>query len=98
MIPALKSFMAAHQLIDIPVVADAGMVSEANRDAIEDAGLTFIIGAKIPEIPYQVKKWYNEHPDEPIPDGHVSTQPWPATEKAEDQRAARQGRLLPVQG
>jgi hypothetical protein len=81
MIPTLKSFMATHQLADITVVADAGMVSEANQNAIEDAGLTFIIGAKIPEIPYQVKKWHKEHPDEPIPDGHVFTQPWPATEQ-----------------
>jgi transposase len=86
MIPMLKSFMAAHQLADITVVADAGMVSEANREAIEDAGLTYIIGAKIPEIPYQVKKWHKEHPDEPIPDGHVFTQPWPATEKQKTNR------------
>jgi hypothetical protein len=86
MIPTLKSFMAAHQLADITVVADAGMVSEANREAIEDAGLTYIIGAKIPEIPYQVKKWHKEHPDEPIPDGHVFTQPWPATEKQKTNR------------
>jgi hypothetical protein len=85
MIPTLKSFMAAHQLADITVVADAGMVSEADREAIEDAGLTYIIGAKIPEIPYQVK-WHKEHPDEPIPDGHVFTQPWPATEKQKTNR------------
>jgi hypothetical protein len=26
-----------------------------------------------------VGKWRREHPDEPIPDGHVFTQPWPAT-------------------
>jgi hypothetical protein len=86
MIPTLKSFMAAHQLADITVVADAGMVSEANREAIEDAGLTYIIGEKIPKIPYQVKKWHKEHPDEPIPDGHVFTQPWPATEKQKTSR------------
>ena len=86
MIPTLKSFMAAHQLADITVVADAGMVSEANREAIEDAGLTYIIGAKIPEIPYQVNKWHKEHPDQPIPDGHVFTQPWPATEKQKTNR------------
>ena len=31
MIPTLKSFMATHQLADITVVADAGMVPEANQ-------------------------------------------------------------------
>ncbi len=62
MIPTLKAFMAAHQLADVIVVANAGIVSEANRDAIEAAQLTYIIGER-------------------IPDGHVFTQPWPATAK-----------------
>jgi hypothetical protein len=26
-----------------------------------------------------VVQWRRDHPDEPIPDGHVLTQPWPAT-------------------
>ena len=81
MLPTLQAFMAAHQLADVIVVADAGMVSEANRTAIEDEKLTYIIGERIPEIPYQVNKWRTEHPDAPIPDGHVFTQPWPATAK-----------------
>ena len=80
MIPVIESFMAAHQLGDVTVVADAGMVSEANRNAIEDAKLSYIIGERIPEIPYQVKKWRTDHPHDQIPDGHVFTQPWPATE------------------
>ena len=33
------------------MVADAGMLSEANLAAIEDAGLRFIVGARIPECP-----------------------------------------------
>lgn len=45
MIPTITSFMAAHQLADVTIVADAGMVSEANHDATEDAGLSYIIGA-----------------------------------------------------
>jgi hypothetical protein len=51
MLPVLTSFMAAHQLKDVTVVADAGMISEANREAIEDAKLSYIIGAKMPEVP-----------------------------------------------
>jgi transposase len=79
MLPTITSFMAAHQLSDVTVVADAGMVSEANREAIEDANLSYIIGARIPEEPYQVKKWRKAHPGQDIADGHVFTQPWPAT-------------------
>jgi hypothetical protein len=78
MIPTIKSFMAAHQLPDVIVVADAGMVSAANQKAIEDAGLSFIIGARIPTAPYVVTAWRRQHPGQDLPDGHVFTQPWPA--------------------
>jgi transposase len=40
MLPVVGSFMAAHQLPDVTVVADAGTVSEANQKAIE-AGRSF---------------------------------------------------------
>lgn len=53
MLPTITSFMAAHQLADVTVVADAGMVSEANREALEDADLSYIIGARIGEEPYR---------------------------------------------
>jgi len=86
MLPTIRAFMAAHQLADVTVVADAGMVSEANRNALEDAGLSYIIGARIPQVPYQVLAWRKAHTNtdgevQDIPDGHVFTQPWPATEK-----------------
>jgi Transposase DDE domain len=78
MLPVIEKFMAAHRLPDVTVVADAGMISEANQQAIEAAGLSFILGMKIPDVPYQVAQWRREHPGEDIPDGHVFTQPWPA--------------------
>ncbi len=79
--------MAAHQLADVTIVADAGMISAANKQAIEAAGLSFILGTKIPDIPYVVQQWRREHPDEPIPDGLILTQPWPAgpTDQRRDQ-------------
>jgi hypothetical protein len=83
MLPVIKEFMAAHSLPDVTVVADAGMVSEANQKDIEAAGLSFILGMKIPHIPSVVKTWQQEHPGEPIPDGHTFTQPWPAGPKNE---------------
>lgn len=78
MLPTLQAFMTAHGLSNITVVADAGMVSEANKKAIEQAGLSFILGAKTPKVPYVIERWRAEHPGEAIPDGHVFTQPWPA--------------------
>jgi hypothetical protein len=67
--------MAAHDLPDVTVVADAGMVSEAYQKQIEAAGFSFILGMKIPRIRYVVAQWRRDNPGEQIPDGHVLTQP-----------------------
>jgi hypothetical protein len=42
---------------------------------------------KIPEIPYVVQEWRREHAGEPMPDGLILTQPWPAgpTDRRRDQ-------------
>jgi hypothetical protein len=87
MLPVIEAFMTAHDLPDVTVVADAGMVSDANKRAIEDTGLSFILGARIPAVPYVVQAWRRDHPDEDIPDGHIFTQPWPAgpTDQRRDQ-------------
>jgi transposase len=61
-LPVIEAFAAAHQLPQVTVVADAGMLSEANLAAIEDAGLRFIVGARIPDIPYQIAEWRRQHP------------------------------------
>jgi hypothetical protein len=77
MLPTLQRFMTAHRLSDITVVADAGMLSEANKNAIEAAGLGFILGNRIGHIPYVIDEWRRQHPGAEIPDGLTLTQPWP---------------------
>jgi hypothetical protein len=102
MLPVIEKFMAARNLPDVTVVADAGMISEANQEAIEAAGLSFILGVKIPHIPCVVEEWRSQHPGEEVSDGHVFTQPWPAgpSSKRRDQmvyyqyRAGRARRTL----
>jgi Transposase DDE domain len=79
MLPVIEAFMAAHRLREVTVVADAGMISEANQMAIQAAGLSFILGTRIPHVPQVVHEWRTKHPGRDIPDGHVFTQPWPAT-------------------
>jgi hypothetical protein len=87
MLPTIQSFMKAHQLSDVTVMADAGMVSAVNHKQIEAAGLSFILGARIPEVPYVVDQWRRQHPGQDIPDSHVFVQPWPAssTDRRRDQ-------------
>jgi transposase len=79
MLPVINAFKRAHQLTDVTVVADAGMISEDNQKAIYAAGLTFILGARIPFLPGVVGEWRDTHPREEIPDGQIFTQPWPAS-------------------
>lgn len=74
MLPSIEAFKAAHRLSDVTIVADAGMVSAANQAAIETAGMTYILGAKIPQMPYQIDQWRKTHAGQDIPDGHVFTQ------------------------
>jgi len=79
MVPVINAFKTAHQLSDVTVVADAGMISEANQIALQAAGLSYILGARIPYLPDVVREWRDQHPDEAVPDGLVLTQPWPST-------------------
>jgi hypothetical protein len=79
MLPVINAFKAAHQLTDVTVVADAGMISEANQTAMQAAGLSFILGTRIPYLPNVVREWRDKRPDEALPDGLVLTQPWSAT-------------------
>ena len=85
-VPVINAFKAAHQLTDVTVVADAGMISDANQVALQAAGLSFILCARIPYLPDVVREWRDKHPDEAVPDGLVLTQPWPST-SAEKARA-----------
>jgi len=77
MLPVIKDFLRGHRLRNLIVVADAGMVSDANKKALEAEGLQFIIGTKIPELPYVISSWRAEHPGEDIPNGNIFTARWP---------------------
>ena len=76
-VPTLQSFMAAHKLTQVTVVADAGMVSAANREAIEQAGLFYILGDTMATIPYQIEQWVKDHPGQQPEHGLTLTQHWP---------------------
>jgi hypothetical protein len=60
------------------------MISEANQVASQAAGLSFVLGARIPHLPDVVREWRDTHPDEAILHGLVLTQPWPSTSAKKD--------------
>ena len=85
----------AHQLPDVTIVADAGMISEANPKEIEAAALSFILGMRIPRVPVPSPSGAaSTRPD--ICDGHIFIQPWQARRAGE--QTTQPGHLLPVQG
>ncbi|WP_298325387.1 IS1634 family transposase [Haloactinopolyspora sp.] len=61
LIPVLTAFAARHQIADMVVVADAGMLSAANLNAIEDAGFAFIVGSRITKAPYDLAEHFERH-------------------------------------
>lgn len=50
-VPIIKQFQARHGLADMAVVADAGMLSMENLNAIDEAGLRFIVGSRPKKAP-----------------------------------------------
>lgn len=58
LLPVLEAFQERHQVSDLVVVADAGMLSARNLNAIEDAGMSFIVGSRISKAPYDLAEHF----------------------------------------
>jgi Transposase DDE domain len=61
LLPTLRGFQARHQVKDMVVVADAGMLSAANLNALEDAGFSFIVGSRISKAPYDLAAHFDRY-------------------------------------
>ncbi|MFC0647434.1 IS1634 family transposase, partial [Cellulomonas phragmiteti] len=61
LIPVLSAFSERHDVSDLVVVADAGMLSAGNLNAIEDAGFGFIVGSRITKAPYDLAEHFARH-------------------------------------
>jgi len=72
-IPVLTAFRKQHagKLGRIIVTADAGMLSAANLQALENAGFDFIVGSRLAKTPYEIKI-YQSSPEQPaFSDGQI---------------------------
>jgi len=63
LIPVLKAFQARHCIGNLVVVADAGMLSAANLNAVEDAGFSFIVGSRLAKAPYDLAEHFDKRGD-----------------------------------
>ncbi len=51
LVPIIKRFQQRHNLANFVVVADAGMLSQANMKALDDENMFFIVGSRITKAP-----------------------------------------------
>jgi Transposase DDE domain len=63
LIPILQAFQERHGVSDMAVVADAGMLSTANLNAVQDAGFSFIVGSRISKAPNDLAEHFKRHGD-----------------------------------
>lgn len=70
LIPVITAFQQRHQVSDMVVVADAGMLSAANLNALEDAGLSFIVASRTSKAPKELEDHFGRRGNA-ISDGEV---------------------------
>lgn len=58
LLPVLDQFRERHSATEVVVVADAGMLSAANLNRLEDAGFGFIVGSRTSSAPYDLAERY----------------------------------------
>jgi hypothetical protein len=62
-VPIVKAFQARHDIADMVVVADAGMLSATNLRDLDDAGLRFIVGSRVTKAPNDLASHFHWHGD-----------------------------------
>lgn len=60
-VPIVKAFQARHDITDMVVVADAGMLSAGNLRDLDDAGLRFIVGSRVTKAPNDLASHFHWH-------------------------------------
>lgn len=89
LVPVLEAFQRRYGLTGIVVVADAGMLSAGNLNALEDAGFSFIVGSRIAKAPYDLAEHFARHGNH-FDDGQILE----STRVMGTGKAARERRVL----
>jgi hypothetical protein len=94
MLPTIRAFMAAHQLADVTIVADAGMISEATKG---HRGRRAVVHPRRAHPRYPLRG-DRVAPRPPGRADHRRADPHPAPARRSSRPAPRRGRLLPIPG
>jgi len=62
-IPIVKQFADRHDLTDMVIVADAGMLSASNLRELDEANLRFIVGSRMIKAPIDLASHFHWHGD-----------------------------------
>ncbi|MEE6289353.1 IS1634 family transposase [Georgenia sp. MJ173] len=62
-VPIVKQFQARHDVGDMVVVADAGMLSATNLRELDEADLRFIVGSRVTKAPMDLASHFRWHGD-----------------------------------
>ncbi len=60
-VPIVRAFQQRHDITDMVVVADAGMLSTGNLRELDAAGLRFIVGSRITKAPNDLASHFHWH-------------------------------------
>jgi hypothetical protein len=60
-VPIVKQFQDRHDLAEMVVVADAGMLSASNLRELEEANLRFIVGSRVTKAPVDLESHFRWH-------------------------------------
>ncbi len=62
-LPIIKQFQARHDIADMVVVTDAGMLSAGNLGELDEANLRFIVGSRVTKAPVDLESHFRWHGD-----------------------------------
>ena len=62
-LPIIKAFQDRHNVADMVVVADAGMLSATNLAELDEANLRFIVGSRMTKAPIDLASHFRWHGD-----------------------------------
>ena len=72
-VPVIEAFKARHQIENMVVVADAGMLSATNLTMLDEAGHRFIVGSRVTKAPIDLESHFRWHGDAFSDGQHIDT-------------------------
>lgn len=86
-VPVVRQFKERHELENLVVVADAGMLSAANLRELDEAGFGFVVGSRVTKAPADLESHFRWHGDA-FTDGQVVDTVTPRTRRNRDNDTA----------